>query len=330
MRSLTYRTGARSSRRERRGKRIKGSILVEPTPKRRTSSLETSDPAMRKKVYLMFKNPLRGSYYYLKRAKGRCKIGAERSAHGMRWNYYMRRGKCIPRIAPSIFSRSLLVSTGIMRSLRIEREGLLLRAGSRKKNRDRKGRHKTTHTDERFSSGLRHKSPGRKGEGGSGAEIAKVIPINVHPEYRLSHVRQPVATPAVRKYVLKRTATSPSSRLPKARSRRVACSTVRGVSHSQPKNSSAARIEGSRMRLSAEAKAAKSMHRKKKRPAQKTARHAGQKGNVPRQAKTPGMPASSAISQQTKTPGHVGYISSGEKRKVVQLKVAQTDPKPPR
>lgn len=331
MRSLTYRTGAKSSRREMGGRRVKGSTLVEPTSKPRTTLSETSDPAMRKKVYLMFKNPLRGSYYYLKGARGKCKIGAERSAHGMRWNYYMRRGKCIPRIAPSIFSRSLLVSTGIMRSLRVEREGHLLVARSRKANRERKKR-KTINTDERFSPLLRHKSPARRGEKGPGkGRMAEIISISVHPEYRPSYARQPLTAPTVRNHMLKRTAAPSSSRLPKARSIRASSSAARKVPHNQPKNS-AARIEKDRIRLSREAKAAKrSLCRSAQKPSAQKARFVVQKASAPKQTKAPRMPASSTMSpQQMKTPRHVGYISSGEKKKAFQLKVTQTDPKPPR
>jgi len=339
MKGLNFRTGAVSSQRERTSKKIKRPCLVEPKARQRILSAGPL-PKYKKRLrpFLAWKNPLRANYYYMKNAKGRCKIGAERSAHGIRWNYYMRSGKRIPRIAPPIFSRSLIFSSGILRSMAVERQKPAVMADM--ETSTSKAVREKNSVDflrlEMHAAPIRPQSTSPR-EGKGSETIAKVIPISIHPAHspKQARVHQPTAA-RTRTYRLKRTlmwsSVSTKSDNPTSTDRRIVSLSTKRASHTQPKDRTTAWTEERKMRRTAEAKKADRQRGKQRSSASsvKTAK-AGQRGNASISAGAPRAQDTSAIAlQPTKTAQHVGYIPSPERKRTAQLKVAQTDPESPR
>jgi hypothetical protein len=157
------------------------------------------------KVFLNYRNPLRAKFYYIKGARGRCKIGAERSAHGIRWNYYMRTRKNIIRIAPKVFSGGIPICSGIMKDMKAEKQRQYRASGfvraEWKKGESKKERdvQKSVHekgsvlrlSGRRSETGNRSQDHLNKVQGslernavhvGTG-NLAKIIPIKIHPRF---------------------------------------------------------------------------------------------------------------------------------------------------
>jgi hypothetical protein len=330
MRSLNHRTGAKPYRREK-----KRECLVERRARRESLSASRKDiPGM----YLMFKCPWRGKYYYMKGARGKCKIGAERSAHGIRWNYYLRRGKRIPRIAPPIFSRSLLFTTGILRSMKVEKETSFSRSEVKTRkilNRIDRKKDKLAEPGKSPLPSTMPRIPEAQAphEGRCSERLAKVVPIVVHPKH-LSHGTaspQPAqGSPVTRTYRLKPTmmwrpapikADTPKSPSKPAK----ASAPVKTTPTSE--NQKTALRELRRMRA-AKAKTTKAEGKKKPNEV-KLERNSIKAGLMPT-PKQAVHTTSVTVQDEVRIPRHIGYISSPEKKKAPSLKVAQTDPKPPR
>lgn len=327
MRSLNHRTGAKPYRREK----IKRECLVERRARRESLSASRKDiPGM----YLMFKCPWRGKYYYMKGARGKCKIGAERSAHGIRWNYYLRRGKSIPRIAPPIFSRSLLFTTGVLRSMKVEKETpfsmteIKIREAS--KSVDKKNDKLQKYMKGTLPSTIKASAPH---EGRCSERFAKVVPIAVHPKYLSHETRSPQpaqGNPITRTYNLKPAKkwqqSSTKADNPKSPGKPATAPAPMKTAQTS-ENQKAALLELRRMQT-AKAKTAKTEG--KQRPEAVKLEKESIKAGLMAAPKQPVHHSDATVHDEIKIPRHIGYISSGEKKKAPRLKVAQTDPKPPR
>lgn len=118
MRCLNHRTGAEPKRAERAGKR---DCLAESISKKPCHGISPRDRKALPNVVLSFKNPLRAGYYYMKQQRGKCKIGAHRSAHGL-LRKYMGGAGMRPR-ASHTQHRPHAISSGKMVSLAAMKEG---------------------------------------------------------------------------------------------------------------------------------------------------------------------------------------------------------------
>jgi hypothetical protein len=347
MKRLNSKAGAVPLKRGRAG-RIKRRCLAERLQKKLSSRTEDSRKKELPKVYLSFKNPLRATYYYMKGSRGRCKIGSDRSAHGMRWNYYMRRGRRMLRI-PLAFASLPGVTSGIMRSIKTDgrrtasQDILEGRKCSSRKERTASERSRTS--PKLFWGGAQKtgnkdnnpRPPSQKAQRikpeqkvsasvptaratEAGKTRTKVVHLAIPRMERAKSKGESQPPNVSRKHI------RPAGRKAQNRQERQVVHAVRTVAPASPCPRSRSRAA----RQSARAEKAKAVS---KRARSAKAKAVSGPRSRPVSARS-GTPASNnpkvrgIVSRQEKAQRHIGYISSGAKKKGVQLKVAQADANP--